>query len=171
MPMDIAAFLAEKKNRELHFSAAVAMTPNRVIGKDGGMPWHLPEDLKVFRHLTTGHPIAMGRKTFDSMKRALPQRQNIVLTRDTSWTAEGVTRISTPEELLQLALMDNDIFIIGGSEIFALFLPLIDTLYVSRIHQEYEGDTVFPPFESLFQAPELIEAHEGFDLYRYSKKP
>lgn len=167
--MDIPLFLAAKKEKGLHFSAAVAMTPAQVIGKDGGMPWHLPEDLKVFKRLTTGHPIVMGRKTFDSMKRALPNRQNIVLTRDAAWSAENTERIGTPEELLQLPLMDNNIFIIGGSEIFSLFLPVIDTLYVSRIHQEYEGDTFFPDFLSSFSKPRLVETYEGFDLYEYTK--
>lgn len=167
--MDIPRFIAAKKDKRLHFSAVVAMTPAQVIGKDGGMPWHLPEDLKVFKRLTTGHPIVMGRKTFDSLKKALPNRQNIVLTRDASWSAENTERIGTPEELLQLSLMDSNIFIIGGSEIFSLFLPVIDTLYVSRIHQEYEGDTFFPDFLPFFSQPRLVETYEGFDLYEYAK--
>ena len=167
--MDYPLFLSAKKNEGLHFSAAVAMTPEQVIGQNGGMPWHLPEDLKTFKKLTTGHPIVMGRKTFDSMKRALPNRQNIILTRDPHWSAENTVRIATPEELLKLPLMDKNIFIIGGSEIFSLFLPVIDTLYVSLIHQEYEGDTFFPEFISGFAAPRLLETHEGFDLYEYTK--
>lgn len=158
-----------KKRAGTTFSAVVAMTPGRVIGKEGGMPWHLPEDLKVFRRLTTGHPIVMGRKTFDSIGRPLPGRQNIVLTRDPSWAAEGVQRILRLEDLFTLDLMDSEVCIIGGAQIYTSCLPALDTLYVSRIHQEYEGDTRFPEFEHFFSHKELVENFRDFDLWKYSK--
>ncbi len=167
-----AAFIQSEKNRlGLSFQAVVAMTPSRVIGKDGTLPWRLPEDLQTFKRLTTGHPIVMGRKTFDSLKRPLPNRQNIVLTRDASWTAEGAERILAPEDLFSLNLMNTEVKIIGGAEIFSLFLPFMDTLWISKIHEEYPGDTFFPEFESLYNTPELVESFQEFDLWKYTQKP
>ena len=105
----------EKKHRLI---AMVAMTPERVIGKDGRLPWHLPEDLKTFKKYTTGHPIVMGRKTWDSIGFPLPKRQSIVLTRDTEWSAEGADVIHTPADLKKLELIDQDVFIIGGAQVY-----------------------------------------------------
>ena len=165
-----AKLLELKEKSELSFLGVVAMTPEQVIGKDGGMPWHLPEDLQVFKKLTLGHPIVMGRKTFDSLKRPLPHRQNIVLTRDKSWHAEGVTVIHHPEELFALPLLDKKVCIIGGSDIFALFLPLLDSLFVSHIEASYEGDTFFPDFKEIFAYKSEKEVHTGFRLWEYQRK-
>lgn len=162
-------FAAAKADRGLTFSAVVAMTPGRIIGKDGGIPWHLPEDLKVFRKLTTGHPIVMGRKTFDSLGKPLPNRQNIVLTREPSWRAEGAETIHTKEDLLALDLMDKHVCIIGGAQIYRLFMPFLDSLSVSILHDEHEGDTRFPEFSSLFPKRELRESFPDFDLWEYSR--
>lgn len=158
-----------KRQKGIVFSAVVAMDPNRLIGRDGGMPWHLPDDLKLFRKVTTGHPVVMGRKTWDSLGRALPNRQNIVLTRDTDWEAEGAVRIGAPEELLELELIDREICIIGGSQVYGLFMPLIDLLWVSRIHDEYRGDTWFPAFEEQFPYSRDILSYPGFTLRLYAR--
>ncbi len=146
--------------------AIVAMTPERVIGKNGTLPWHLPQDLAFFKRTTSGHPIVMGRKTYDSIGRPLPKRRNIVVTRDPEWLADGVETIHSPAELSALDL-DGDVFIIGGSGIYETFLPQLDELLVSHVHEAYPGDTRFPEFSHLFKAPELLESHEAFDVFRY----
>jgi dihydrofolate reductase len=149
--------------------AMVAMTPQRIIGKGNDLPWHLPEDLQVFKRTTSGHPIVMGRKTFESIGRPLPKRQNIVITRDPNWSADGVDVIHSPEELSTLDLQHPELFIIGGSEIYQLFLPQIQELYVSAVFQDYEGDTKFPEFEHYFQGYEVLETFTDFELRVYKK--
>lgn len=152
-------------------SAVVAMAPDRLIGKDGGMPWHISEDLKLFRKLTTGHPIVMGRKTYDSLGKPLPNRQNIVITRDPAWHAEGVQTITSHNELFGLELMDREVCIIGGSQVYQLMLPLIDLLWVSRVSKQYDGDTWFPEFEDQFPYSRKMLSFEDFDLWLYAKNP
>lgn len=122
-----------------------AMDNNRVIGKNNQLPWHLPEDLKFFKRTTMGHSIAMGRKTWDSIGRPLPGRENIVITRNSEFTCEGCTVLNSIEDLLEYSQQKNDeIFVIGGAEIFKLILPSADKLYLTRIYDEFEGDTFFP---------------------------
>lgn len=150
----------------MKLTAIVAMTPDRIIGRDGSLPWHLPEDLAFFKRTTSGHPILMGRKTYESIGRPLPKRRNIVITRDTSWSADGVEVIHTPEALASLGI-DGEAFIIGGSEIYQSFLPQLDELLVSHIFQSYLGDTRFPDFEHLFGPAEVLETHEAFEVRRY----
>lgn len=145
------------------------MTPDRVIGKDGTLPWHLPEDLKLFKRHTTGHPIVMGRKTWDSIGRALPNRQNIVLTRDINWSAHGAEVIHTPEDLQNIELIDPEVFIIGGAQVYELFLPLTSELLVSHIYNSYDGDTRLPSFEDGFPHVTVVEKYETFELRRYTR--
>lgn len=147
-----------------HLTAIVAMDPNRVIGRDGKLPWHLPEDLAFFKKTTTGHPILMGRKTFESIGKPLPKRKNIVLTRDKSWSHEGVEVIHSPDAISE---MDGQIFIIGGAEIYTVLSPLIDEWLVSHVHQSYDGDTYLAPFEIDFSKAEELEGHENFTVKRY----
>ena len=154
-------------NSKVKLIAMVAMTPDRVIGKGNDLPWHLPEDLKLFKRTTSGHPIVMGRKTYDSIGRPLPKRQNIVITRDQSWSAEGVDVVHSPEAIAQLDLMDTEVFIIGGAEIYSLFLPHLDELLVSYVYQDYDGDTRVPEFEQHFNGFEVVEKFEEFELRRY----
>ncbi len=153
----------------MQLSAIVAMTPDRVIGKGGDLPWHLPEDLKFFKRTTSGHPIVMGRKTYDSIGFPLPKRRNIVLTRDTSWSAEGVEVIHTPEALKAMEGIEGKVFIIGGSEIYAAFLPHLDELIVSHVKQAYEGDTRFPEFEDQFPNCEVVEEFEDFVVRKWTR--
>lgn len=144
----------------------VAMTPERVIGRAGDLPWHLPADLAFFKRTTSGHPIVMGRSTFESIGRPLPKRRNIVLTRQPGWSAEGVETIHTPDALSTLDLCAQ-VFIIGGAEVYRTFLPQLDQLLVTHIHQTYAGDTYFPEFESYFLPPETLEKHDLFEIRRY----
>jgi dihydrofolate reductase len=151
----------------LHLSALVAMTPERVIGLNGKLPWHLPEDLAFFKRTTTGHPIVMGRKTYKSIGRPLPNRRNIVLTRDPSWSAPGVEIIHHPDELVRLPELDGRVFIIGGAEIYAAFLPALTDLLVSHVVENFSGDTYLPEFEMLFPESEILETHPTFEVRRH----
>lgn len=137
-----------------------AMDENRLIGKDNALPWHLPEDLKFFKKTTMGLPIAMGRKTWDSLGRPLPGRENIVITRNPSFTSEGCTILNSVHELVQYSQKnDKDIFVIGGAEIYKLVLPFANRLYITRIHARFEGDTYFPEFN--LADWELISKEKG----------
>ena len=144
--------------------AVVAMDPNRLIGAGGSLPWHLPEDLAFFKKTTLGHPILMGRKTFESIGRPLPKRKNIVLTRDESWFHEGVEVIHRPEEIPQT---EEKIFIIGGAEIYKALADRIDEWLVSHVHEKYEGDTFLAPFEAGFPKVEVVEESANFIVRRY----
>ena len=148
-------------------TAVVAMTPARVIGRGGALPWHLPEDLAFFKRTTSGHPIVMGRKTFESIGRPLPRRRNIVLTRDPAWSAPGVETIHSPQQLDTLQDLGETVFIIGGAEIYQAFMTHLDDLLVSHVFAEHEGDTFFPPFESAFPNSQPVERHDGFEVRRW----
>jgi dihydrofolate reductase len=148
-------------------TAVVAMAPGRVIGRAGTLPWRFPADLAFFKRTTLGHPVVMGRKTFESIGRPLPRRRNIVLTRDPAWSAPGVETINSPEELLRLPDLDSPIYIIGGAEIYTAFQPLLDDWLVSHISETYEGDTVLANFETEFPNSEIVETHAGFEVRRH----
>ncbi len=145
------------------------MTSDRVIGRNGGLPWHLPEDLAFFKRTTSGHPIVMGRKTFESIGRPLPGRRNIVMTRDPSWSANGVEVIHQPQDLEKLEGLDGSVFIIGGAEIYGAFLPSLDEILVSHVLEDHPGDTRFPEFQNLFPHGELLETHAGFVVRRWTR--
>ena len=121
----------------------VARARNGVIGRDGTLPWHLPADLKRFKALTTGTVMIMGRKTFDSLPGLLPGRRHIVLTRDSGWQAEGAEVAHTVEEALALA-SDSSVSVIGGAEVFRLFLPLATRLELTDVLADIAGDTTMP---------------------------
>ncbi len=127
-----------------------AMGRNHVIGTDGGLPWRLPRDLKQFRTLTTGKPVVMGRKTYESIGRPLPNRANIVLTRQTDFAAEGVLVVRTVDEALEVARREaarlgaDEVCVIGGGEIYRAFLPLTDRLYLTVVEGEFDGTATFP---------------------------
>ena len=123
----------------------LARADNGVIGRDGQLPWRLPADLKRFKAQTMGKPMIMGRKTFESFPSPLPGRRHIVLTRDTGWQAEGAEVVHTPEDALALA-GEGDVAVIGGAEVFALFLPQADRIELTEVHIEAEGDATVPPF-------------------------
>lgn len=129
----------------MRVSLVVAAARNWVIGKDGKLPWHLPEDLKLFRTLTTGHAVIMGRKTYDSIGKPLPNRQNIVITRNPSAheTGAAIQYSSTIEDALRLVERGRQAFIIGGAQIYELAAPFADHIYLSQVDKEFEGDTLF----------------------------
>ena len=124
-------------------SIIVAKSTNDVIGRDGALPWHLPDDLKHFKRLTTGKPIIMGRKTYESIGRPLPDRQNIVMTRNTGYEAPGCQVVATPEAALAAATGADEVMIIGGSGIYDTFLPMADRIYLTRVHADVDGDVRF----------------------------
>lgn len=133
----------------MKFCLIVAMTTGkRVIGRDNKLPWHLPEDLKHFKALTMGHPIIMGRKTWDSIGRPLPGRTSIVVTRDRKLQIPGATVVHSLEEALAPYRNTKDqVFMIGGSSLFEESLPIADRIYVTWIDEEIEGDVYFPEFD------------------------
>lgn len=154
----------------------VAMNEARVIGRDGGLPWHLPEDLKHFKKLTSGCPVIMGRKTFESLPahvRPLPGRRNLIVTRNSSFEApQGVEVVSSPEAGIRLCRADigqykAPIWIIGGAEIYKASLDFVDEIWLTAVPGTDPGDAYFPEFESKFN---LVENTPGlactFKLYR-----
>ncbi len=151
----------------LKLTAIVAMTEERVIGFRGKLPWHLPEDLAFFKKTTSGYPIVMGRKTYESIGRPLPKRRNIVLTRDQSWTKPGVEVIHHPQDLCNLPSLTGRVFIIGGAEIYSAFMEQLDDLLVSHVYETHPGDTCFPEFKDVFKLTELLETHSTFEVRRH----
>jgi dihydrofolate reductase len=129
-----------------HLTIVVAMDAKNGIGVDNQLPWHLPEDLAHFKRVTLGHPIVMGRKTFDSIGRPLPGRRNIVVTRDPAWRRDGVEVAHSLEDAIALAGPDTA-SIIGGAQIFAEALKVADRMIVTHIDGTYDCDTFFPPID------------------------
>ncbi|MBP3886782.1 MAG: dihydrofolate reductase [Cellulosilyticum sp.] len=128
-----------------------AISKNNQIGLNGDMPWHIPKDLQYFKQVTSSHTILMGRKTFESIGRPLPNRRNIVLTHNLNYTADGIEIIHSMDEALALCNYLDDIFIIGGGELYHTFLPYADELYLTLVDQIVEGDTSFPYFKDSFK--------------------
>ena len=132
-------------------SFVVAVSRNGVIGREGGLPWHISSDLKRFKEITMGKPVIMGRKTWESLPRKpLPGRRNIVITRQQEFSAEGAEVAQNPGEALRLAGNVPEVAVIGGGEVYRLFWPLVDRLYLTEVDLEVEGDTHFPvpdPYE------------------------
>ena len=137
----------------------------RVIGKKGGMSWNLPEELKRFKEITTGHPIIMGRKTYESIGKVLPNRTNIIITRDSSFAVEGGIVVNSLDEAFRhasLAQGNNEIFVIGGGQIYQESINMVDKLYLTYIDSEIEGDTFFPDYSQFKQVSESDwQEHEG----------
>ena len=128
-------------------SIIAALAANRTIGKDGDLPWHLPADLKRFKRLTGGHPMVMGRRTFESIgSKPLPGRRTVVLTGRPGWSAPGVESASTLGEALALLAGAPQVFIAGGAEVYRQALAVADRLYLTWIKQDFAGDTFFPEF-------------------------
>jgi dihydrofolate reductase len=128
-------------------SIIAAMDCNRVIGKNNDIPWRLPKDWAYVMKTTMGHPIIMGRKNFESIGKVLPGRRNIILTRDKEYFAEGTEIVHSLEKILISCENEEEIFIFGGEQIYRLFLPLVDKMYITNIDYEFEGDTYFPEFD------------------------
>lgn len=125
-------------------SLIVAMDKNRVIGKDNDIPWRIPRDWEYVKKITSGHPIILGRKNFQSIGRALSSRRNIVLSRDREIVFDGCEMAHSLDEVFTLCEKEEEIFIFGGEVIYRIFLPYVETMYITKIHAEFEGDTFFP---------------------------
>jgi len=140
----------------------VAMAENRCIGRDGGLPWHIPTDLKRFKRVTMGHPMVMGRKTFQSIGRVLPGRPNIVVTRDPGFRAEGAEVVHSFEDALKAAAAhgSGETMVIGGADMFGRALPLAGRLDVCHVHADVQGDVFFPEFDPSHWTETSREYHE-----------
>ena len=144
-----------------------AIARNRAIGKDGKLPWHISEDLKRFKRLTTGHAILMGRKTYESLGRPLPNRRNVVLS---STPMRGVESYSSIPVALRALHNEEHVYVIGGGQIYAQLLDRTDELYLTLVDQHVEGDTFFPPYEQLIGTRFKLahrEEREGFSFVDY----
>lgn len=156
----------------------VAAAENDVIGVEGGLPWNLPEDMKFFRDKTRGHAIIMGRKTYECVEHPLPDRLNVVVTRRPDYKAEGAHVVSSIEEGIEYCKQFTDkygdeIFIIGGGEIYKQSMDIVDIIYLTRVHKDYPGDAKYPKVDS--EKFEVIEKRERtepepFTFFTYSRK-
>ena len=166
---------------EMTYSHIVACDKNNVIGSGGTMPWDIPEDFKFFKDKTSGHIIIMGRKTFESLpnSKPLPNRLNIIITRQKDYKPEGTVVVDSVEKALEYAKTqvdqyDPEIFICGGGEIYKQTLDLADTIYLTRIYEEFNGDTLYPEFDE--SKYELVEENPrfknpvDFTFFTYRKK-
>lgn len=152
------------------YSAVVAMASNRVIGKQGKLPWHIPGELKWFKELTTGHPVIMGRKTFDSIGKPLPGRRNIVFSRNLrQGDIAGVEIINSLADLEALEGLEGEIFVIGGTRVFELLLHRTAKIYLTYIHQAHEGDTFFPEFERDFPEVSVLRSKPEYEIRLYRR--
>lgn len=142
-----------------------AVADNGVIGRDGRLPWHLPEDLAHFKRVTTGHTVIMGRKTYESIGRPLPRRTNVVVTRQPDWSADGVLVAPSVEAALERAAeLDGDAMVIGGAEVYAAALPLADRQVVTEVHLAPDGDVRYPEFDRSQWVEVHREPHDGHDF-------
>lgn len=154
----------------MRLSAIVAMSKNRVIGKNNLLPWYLPADLKHFKEITLGKPILMGRKTFESIGRPLPGRLNIVITRNINYKAPGCVVMYSIDAALASISENEEAFIIGGAALFSQLLPRIERLYLTIIHEDFKGDAFFPEINEN-EWREIESSHHEPDeknLYHFS---
>jgi dihydrofolate reductase len=154
----------------MRLSIIAAMSANRVIGSHNDLPWRLPADWKRFKSLTMGHHLIMGRKTFESIGQPLPGRTTVVVTHQTGYAPEGVLVAHSVEQALQMAAGDDEVFVAGGAQIYQQMFPRADRLYLTSIHEEFEGDTDFPEFEESDWQLISEEKHEPDEknLYPYT---
>ena len=137
----------QERKPEPRVSIIVAMARNRVIGRDGQLPWHIPEDLKRFKQLTMGHHIVMGRKTWDSLGRLLPGRRHVIVSRQPDYRVPGAQIVRSLDTAIAACAGDEEIFIIGGGEIYRQALTLTDRIYLTQVALDAEGDTAFPELQ------------------------
>ena len=147
-------------------SIIAAVAENGVIGGGNSMLWHIKEDFKRFKAITTGHPVIMGRKTYESLGRPLPNRTNIVITRNAALEIEGCKVVGSLEEALSLCAGEEEIFIIGGGEIYRQAMGVADKLYITLVHNSYEGDTRFPEIGSEWEET-FRDCHERGETFEY----
>ena len=150
--------------------AIAALAHNRVIGRAGTIPWRISDELRWFKRATTGHTVLMGRKTYASLGRPLPNRRNLVITRGPEIEGVSVIRDIQAFEPAAYAQPGTDVFVIGGAQIYEQFLPRCDELLLTMVPLEVEGDTFFPEFESIFAYRETVLVHPEFEVRRYVRK-
>ena len=148
-------------------SMIVAMAENRAIGKNNELLWHLPKDFQHFKSVTMGKPILMGRKTFESIGKALPGRKNIVITRDNNFTAEDIVIVHSITAALEATEEFDDVMVIGGASFYEQMLPVTETLYLTVVHQDFEADAFFPEIKT--EEWEVVEQvkHEADEKHAY----
>lgn len=147
-----------------------AVARNGVIGADGGIPWHLPGEQRRFKELTVGHVLVMGRKTFESIGRPLPERTTVVVTRQPSWTHDGVlTAAGVPEAIALAETIDEAVFVVGGAGVYAEALPLADRLELTHVDAEPEGDVWFPEVDWSEWRETAREPREGWTAVTYER--
>ncbi len=151
----------------MSISLIVGVSTNTVIGVRGELPWHISEDLRRFRKLTTGKPMVMGRKTFDSIGQPLPERRNIVITRDPEFTAPGCDIVASPDAAIELVGEAADVMVIGGNQIYAAFLPRARRIYLTRIHAHIDGDTYFEKLDEADWKLVACEEHAANEERRH----
>ena len=154
-------------SRQNSISLIVACDDHRLIGRDGALPWRLPNDLKHFKALTLGKTVLMGRKTWDSLGRPLPQRNNWVLTRDAAFCADGARAFGTLPQALA-AHREGELMVIGGAELYRQTLPLAQRLYLTRVHASVEGDTWFPDFDATQFVETAREDHPADERHAFA---
>ncbi len=154
----------------MHISAIVARSENNVIGVNNKLPWHLPADLKHFKQVTMGRPIIMGRKTYESIGRPLPGRKNIVITHDQEYQAPGCLVFNSIEDALEACEDNEEIFLIGGAQLFESMLPRIQTIYLTIVHADISGDVYFPELkkEEWHETQKQTFLPDENNLYSYS---
>ncbi|NMM40046.1 type 3 dihydrofolate reductase [Pseudoalteromonas arctica] len=154
----------------MKISMIAAMAKNRVIGQSNKMPWHLPADLQHFKAVTMNKPVIMGRKTFESIGRPLPGRRNIVISRNTDYTAAGVDVVISPEDAISLVCESDEVMVIGGGNVYQQFLKSADRLYLTFIDLDVAGDTQFPDYEQSANwqvVEELSNQPDDKNIYGY----
>ncbi|MDR3119647.1 MAG: dihydrofolate reductase [Mediterranea sp.] len=149
-------------------SIIVAATENNMIGGNNQLPWRLPDDMKRFKAITTGHTVIMGRKTYDSMGKALPNRRNIIISRDAALKIEGCETANSLEDALRLSANEKEVFVIGGGQIYKQAWDKADKLYLTRVHTEKEGDTFIPEIRADEWIEESSEFHPADDKHPYA---
>ncbi len=152
----------------MRLTIIAAIGRNGEIGRGGGLPWRLPADLAFFKRTTTGHAVIMGRKTFDEVKKPLPGRENIVVTRNRGFAAEGVVAVASLDEAIAHCSGRGEAFVIGGAEIYRQALPVADRMILSRIDGEFEADTYFPAYDSFAWREVSRERHEADEKNRWA---
>ena len=147
-------------------SLIAALGKNRVIGNENSLIWKIPNDMKRFKAITTGKTVMMGRKTFESIGRALPNRTNIIITRDKNYRADGCIVVHSVDEALKATSGSEEIMVIGGAQIYGQFLPIADKLYLTLIDAEFEGDAYFPDYTKYKWKEVFREEHD--EKYNYA---
>lgn len=150
--------------------AVVAMASNRVIGRNGGLPWKLSADLKWFKKVTLGFPIVMGRVTMESIGRPLPGRRNLVISRSLASVPEGFELVPSCEAAMEALAGETEASVIGGAQIYREMMPLCEEVLLSYVFHPYDGDTLLPDFEDDFEMVEVLHRDEDFELRRYVRR-